>query len=71
MAYNYLFIEAQKDGGVVNPHFIIKLRKEIIMELKEIEAELGWDYRASGKVQRWICKECGKMTIQNEVQTTE
>ena len=23
----------------------------------------GWDYRASGKVQRWICKECGKMTI--------
>lgn len=28
----------------------------------------GWDYRASGRVQRWICKECGKMTIQNDVQ---
>lgn len=45
------------------------------MKCKHCQSEkmikAGWDYRASGKVQRWICKVCSKMTIQNEVKTKE
>ena len=37
----------------------------------ENTVKFGFDYRASGKIQRWRCKDCFRLTIQNEVQTTE
>ena len=45
------------------------MKQDATAKNQKIVLKTGWDYRAYSKVQRWICKECGKMTIQNEVQT--